>query len=327
MHRNLHDIEKIINDSSLSAYVKTISLKIFREVALAEASVHGKTLEEVHFHEVGAIDSIVDIVGAAICLEMLAVDGVYASALHDGQGTIECAHGVMPVPVPAVMAMLKDSGIPLVIEDVNTELITPTGMAIVKSIAQSFGKMPSMEVESIGYGLGKRETGKFNALRAVVGEVGTRAFREKVVVIESNIDNTTPEIMGYTVERLLDAGALDVYQTPIYMKKNRLATLLGVICKEGEEESLAQIILSETGSIGVRIHNCERVILERTSVAVSTEFGDACVKKTTIKNVQQRTGTNCTKTAPEYEDCRRLAIESGVPLREVYKAVIDGSAL
>jgi len=314
-HRNLFDIENMIERSALSPYVKNLSKNIFREVAVAEASVHGKTIEEVHFHEVGAVDSIVDIVGAAICLELLAVDGIYASALHDGQGTIECAHGTMPVPVPAVMAMFKDSGIPLVIEDVQTELITPTGMAIVKTIAQSFGKMPNIEIEALGYGLGKRDTGKFNALRAVVGETGTRALKEKVVVIESNIDNTTAEIMGFTVEKLLDAGALDVYQIPIQMKKNRAGTLLGVICKDGEDEKFAQMILSETGSIGVRTFVCERFILDRTQITVETKFGTARAK--IAGNAPNA------KIAPEFEDCKKLAKTNEVPIRKIYDAIIS----
>lgn len=320
-HRNLFDIETLITNSALSPYVKNLSKKIFREVAVAESSVHGKTLEEVHFHEVGAVDSIVDIVATAICLELLAVDGIYASALHDGQGSIVCAHGVMPVPVPAVMAMLKDAGIPLVIEDVNTELITPTGMAIIKSIAQAFGKMPNIEIEAVGYGLGKRDTGKFNALRAVVGETGTRAIKDKVVVIETNIDNTSPEILGYTVEKILEAGALDVYQIPIQMKKNRAGTLLGVICAEGDEETFADIIFAETGSIGVRTYGCERFILDRTQVSVVTQIGTARAKVTQF-NVSRDV-----KIAPEYEDCKTLAKSLNVPLRAVYEVIAEQARL
>lgn len=313
--RNLFDITKMIDESSLHTAVKEMSKNIFNEIAKAEANVHGKPLEEVHFHEVGAIDSIIDIVGASICIHLLGVDIVYSSPLHDGQGFITCAHGDMPVPVPAVMEMLRNSSIPLIIENVNTELITPTGMGIIKTVAKSFGPMPVMDIEGIGYGMGKRETGRFNALRAVIGNITNKLTMDRITVLETNIDNLSPEIMGYTVDKLFEEGALDVYQIPIFMKKNRLGTMLGVICNEENERTLTEVILSETSSIGVRRNVASRYILEREQFVVDTAIGKARVK------VSGKGSTK--KVAPEYEDCKKIAVDQKMPLREVYAKIID----
>lgn len=312
--RNLYDITKIIDESALHPGVKEMSKKIFNEIALAEAKVHGKSLEEVHFHEVGALDSIIDIVGASICIHLLGVDAVYASALHDGQGFITCAHGDMPVPVPAVMEMLRNSSIPLIIENVNTELITPTGMGIVKTVAKAYGQMPVMDIEGVGYGMGKRETGKFNALRAVIGTISNKLTMDRITILETNIDNMSPEIMGYTVDKLFEEGALDVYQIPIYMKKNRLGTMLGVICGEENESALAEVILRETSSIGVRKNTSPRYILDRKQLVVDTDIGQARVK------ISGKGPTK--KVAPEYEDCKKIAMDQKIPLREVYAKII-----
>jgi uncharacterized protein (TIGR00299 family) protein len=334
--RGLAEIEQILDNSSLNDNIKTFSKKVFREIAGAEAKVHGQPIDEVHFHEVGAVDSIVDIAGTAICLDLLGVEKVYSSVLHDGNGFIECRHGIIPVPVPAVMEMLAGSGIPLVSEDIGTELVTPTGMGLIKNLSAGYGRMPAMKIEKTGYGHGKRNTGRLNALRAVLGETldenvvtgketaalsdralkveafNTSAF-EEIIVLETNIDDTTSEIMGYAMSRLLDAGALDVFFTPIFMKKNRPATMLTVLAKPGTEDMMAGIVLSETSTLGIRTQRMKRYCMERSTVAVDTQYGRARVKVAVFGDIK--------KASPEYEDCRNMAESSGLPLMKVYEIV------
>jgi len=290
----------------------------------------------VHFHEVGAIDSIVDIVGSCICLHLLGVEKVYSSELHDGKGFIKCQHGQMPVPVPAVMEMLKNSNIPLIQEDVNTELVTPTGMAIIKTIASGYGRMPVMKLKGIGYGMGKRQTGRFNALRVSIGEIGELGEMDEaktssevtisneaktseevstsseVLVLEANIDDMTGEILGYTMDKLLSQGALDVYYTPIYMKKNRPAVMLSVICNVEKEDLLVDTILKETTTLGIRKSICTRVTMEREIIKVNTQYGSIKVKKSWRGDA--------IKCAPEYDNCVSLAKEKNIPLMDIYKA-------
>lgn len=315
--RNLRDIEALIDESGISQRVKDFSKKVFREIAAAEAKVHDKDINEVHFHEVGAVDSIVDIVGTAICLDLLGVDRVYASKLHDGQGFIKCQHGTIPVPVPAVMEMLSASGIPLIQTDINTELVTPTGMGIIKCLSAGFGNMPQMSVDRVGYGMGKRETGGFNALRLVMGTMDEtdRDTPDEVVLLETNIDDMTGEALGYTMELLFEKGALDVFYTPIYMKKNRPAVMLTVIARIQDEEKLADMILRETTTLGIRRSSCKRYCMNREIIKVSTEFGDVRVKVAS--------GNGFTKYAPEYEDCRNIARKTGKTFIEVYNAVLN----
>lgn len=308
----------IIDGSSLSHRVKDFSKRVFKEIASAEARVHGKSVDEVHFHEVGAIDSIVDIAGTAICLELLGIDRVYASPLHDGNGFIECRHGIIPVPVPAVLEMLAGSGIPLVSENVSTELVTPTGMGIIKCLAESFGDRPSIRIDKTGYGIGKRETGKLNALRVFMGELYSSASEgDEIVVMETNIDDSSPEIIGYTAERLFEKGALDVFYTPIYMKKNRPAFMLTVLAHPEDEEILAGIILTETTTLGIRKSLSKRYCMERETVNVTTVYGDARVKIASIGSFR--------KGSPEYEDCRKLAGVHGVPISRIYEAVMENA--
>ncbi|MDP4183326.1 MAG: nickel pincer cofactor biosynthesis protein LarC [Bacillota bacterium] len=312
--RNLLDIELLIDASTLKQSVKDLSKKVFREIARAEAKVHNKGIDEVHFHEVGAVDSIVDIVGTAICLDLLGIKEVYCSPLHDGQGFIECAHGVIPVPVPAVMEILANSQIPLIIDDVNTELITPTGAGIIKTLCRNFGSMPIMIIDKVGYGFGKRETGRFNALRVVMGNIlGHDSLLEEIALLETNIDDTTSEILGFTMERLLENGALDVFYTSIYMKKNRPAYILSVLCKKGDEEKFVDIILKETSTIGVRRSIVSRYCMDREVVKVNTQLGDVRVKLSSMGDIK--------KVAPEYEDCREIARKTGLPLIAVYEQV------
>jgi len=323
--RHLEDIELLIDRSGLKQNVKDFSKKVFREIARAEAKVHNKDINEIHFHEVGAIDSIVDIVGCAICIDLLGVDKVYSSVLHDGKGFVKCSHGIIPVPVPAVVEMLAGSNIPFRTIDVDTELITPTGMGLIKSLASGFGNMPMMTVEKTGYGMGKRETGRLNALRVVMGELmdekdindeandGKEKELDRILILETNIDNMNPEILGYTLDQLMEAGALDVFYTPVYMKKNRPGVLLTVLGRVEDEDKLVDIIFSETSTIGVRKYTTLRYCMDREIQQVETGYGPVKVK------VSYRDGIR--KAAPEYEDCKEIARKNNIPLREVYNEV------
>jgi uncharacterized protein (TIGR00299 family) protein len=339
--RSLSDISHIIRSSEISQRAKDIAIAVFTEIAKAEAAVHGNTVEEVHFHEVGAIDSIVDIVGAAICIDMLQVDKIYCSPVHEGQGFIHCRHGRLPVPVPAVIKMLGGSGISIVTEDIQAELVTPTGFGILKTVSESCGKMPEMLVEAVGYGFGKTDTGRLNALRVILGTSASgvsaedeslaytqaekqvdRTMRnrgadgqiwDKVILMETNIDNTRGEALGYTAERLLKAGALDTYFTPIQMKKNRPATMLSVICKKEDSEKLSELIFKETATIGIRMRETERIILDRKIRTVKTELGEVRVKLVSVSGLE--------RVQPEYEDCAKIAEEKNLSLNEVYEIV------
>ena len=313
--RNLVDIENIINLSNLKPRVKTMSTKIFREIARAEAKVHGKNINEIHFHEVGAIDSIVDIVGACICIDLLGVERIFASELHDGKGFVRCAHGLLPVPVPAVMEMLCDSNIPLITEDTPFELVTPTGIGILKVTCSSFGKMPPISIEKVGYGMGKRETGRFNALRAVIGTLYPHDTmpNDEISILETNIDNMSPEILGYTMDKLLESGALDVYYTPIYMKKCRPAVMLTVMANCSDEKRMSDIIFTETSTLGVRLSRSSRYCMNRELVKVNTQYGEVRVKVASMGDIM--------KYAPEYEDCRSIAVKTGLPINKVFELV------
>lgn len=315
LERNLTDIVNIITMSDLKPRVKAMSTKIFKEIARAEAKVHSKDINEVHFHEVGAIDSIVDIIGACICIDMLGIERIYASELHDGKGFVKCAHGIIPVPVPAVMEMLCESKIPLISEDIPFELVTPTGMAIIKMTCSCFGKMPPMSIERTGYGMGKRETGRFNALRAVVGTLYEQEScpNDEISILETNIDNMSPEILGYTMEKLLDGGALDVYYTPIYMKKNRPSVMLTVLANCEDEKKFSDIILKETSTLGIRVSHSLRYCMNRELIKVDTQYGAVRVKVASSDTIM--------KFAPEYEDCKNIALKSGLPINKVYELV------
>jgi hypothetical protein len=316
--RNLQSIEELIDISDLKTSVKNLSKKIFREIANAEAKVHGKKVDEIHFHEVGALDSIIDIVGTSICLDMLGVERTYSSALHDGYGFVECRHGMIPVPVPAVMEMLKNTNIPVISENVNTELVTPTGLSILKSISVSFGKMPLMSIENIGYGMGKRDTGRLNALRVVIGEMMEEdKLLDEVLILETNIDDSTPETISYALERLFEAGALDAFTTPVFMKKNRPGNLITVISTREHEHKLVEILFKETSTIGVRSRYQERHIMNRETISVKTKHGEVRVKISSVGSYK--------KLSPEYEDCRYIAKKTGIPFNEIYRMVEENS--
>lgn len=329
--RNLADISQIIRASGISERAKELSVAIFTEIAKAEAAVHGKRIEEVHFHEVGAIDSIVDIVGTAICIDMLKADRIYCSPVHEGQGFIHCSHGRLPVPVPAVVKMMEGSGISMVTEDIQAELVTPTGFGILKTVSERCAKMPEMLVERVGYGFGKTDTGRLNALRIILGtsdprwekiqDTGPDAVRDqdreknrdRVALLETNIDDATGEMLGYTMERLMKAGALDVYFTPIQMKKNRPAVLLSVLCRTEEVELLSGIIFMETSTIGIRMQELERITLKREIRTVQTDLGEVRVKSVVVRGLE--------RIQPEYEDCAKIALKNKLSIQEVYEIV------
>jgi uncharacterized protein (TIGR00299 family) protein len=308
-HRNMADIVHIIDESGITAYAKDLAKRIFMRLAVAEAKVHGTTPEKVHFHEVGAFDSIIDIVGAAICIDILSPDKIYASVLHDGYGFVECQHGTIPVPVPAVTEVLAARGVGFKQLDVEGEMMTPTGAAIIAELAESFGPMPEMNVTKAGYGAGKKDFPLPNLLRIIEGETLASRDVDVVTVIETNIDDTTPEIMGYVMERLFEAGARDVFFTPVYMKKCRPATILSVLCDAGKVAAMEDILFRETSTIGLRKYNAERTCLPRKAATVSTPYGE-------VKAKEIRYGATVRLTL-EYEDACRLAREKNVPLKDI----------
>jgi uncharacterized protein (TIGR00299 family) protein len=314
-HRHYADISTLIAGSSLPEPVKERAQKIFRRLAEAEAKVHGVAVEEVHFHEVGAVDSIVDIVGAAICLEYLEVDQIYVSALPLGSGFVETAHGRLPVPAPATAELMQ--GLALHGECGPGERVTPTGAAIVAALAVGSGSQPKMTLEKIGCGAGNKDFADCpNILRAFLGKNVEKSDRaDEVIAVETNIDDSTPEILGYTMERLLEAGALDVFFSPIQMKKNRPGVLLSFLCHKQQLDELAQIVLTETSAIGLRHYRADRIVLERRIVEQDTKFGP--VK---FKQVLDHQGAFLRST-PEYEDCRRIAIENKIPCRDVMESL------
>lgn len=311
-HRGLNEILRIIENSTLNDWVKASASAIFKRLAEAEAKVHGSTPDEVHFHEVGAVDAIVDIVGAAVCLDMLGRPKVISSPMPTFYGTASGSHGVFPLPAPATLELLK--GVPWRKRDVEGELVTPTGAAIITTIAEDFGAMPSMKIESIGLGAGKTEFDFPNVLRAVLGEeLEHKPTTERTAVIETNIDDMNPQLYDSVIEHLLKEGALDAFMMPIQMKKNRPGVLLKIISPPEKAAALAEIVLRETTSIGVRISETERMCLERRWEEVSTSYGVIRIK-TAVMNGE------IVNSAPEYDDCRQAAEAHGVPVKVVYNA-------
>ena len=309
-HRSLSRIEEIIAGSELSERVKERSIRIFRRLGEVEAAIHQIPIEKVHFHEVGALDSITDIVGSCIAFDLLGVEKVYCSPLNLGSGTVEAAHGVMPVPAPATAALVQ--GIPTYSEGPAAELTTPTGAAIVTALADEFGTMPAMRIGSVGYGAGDREFKKRpNLLRAVIGEQSQAREATQIFVIEANVDDMNPQVAGYVRERLLDTGALDATLVPVYMKKDRPGFMISVLAKPEDREKLSELLFTETTTLGIRMYPVERRVLERRLDPVETIYGEVRIK------VASKNGT-VRNFAPEYEDCRRIALEKGVPFKEVW---------
>ena len=306
-HRHLPYILKLIQGAGLSDRAKANACAVFQKLGEAEASVHGVPIEKVHFHEVGAVDSIADIVGACVALDLLQVDRVHASAINVGSGTVHTEHGVLPVPAPATASLL--AGKPIYARGPETELTTPTGAAIAATLAQSFGAMPSLSISSIGYGAGDKDFPQHaNVLRVLVGEATSAPEATLVTVIEANIDDSSPQVLGHTLELLIEAGALDASLSPLQMKKNRPASLLRVIAKPEDEEKLVAILFRETSTLGLRTYSAGRRVLERRIVTVKTPYGDVRMK------------VAGEKAAPEFEDCRAIAKSTGVPLQTVLRA-------
>ena len=316
--RGLKEIETIILSSGTSDFVKEKSLEVFRDIAQAEANVHQMPVEEIHFHEVGATDSIIDIMSFFILWETLDIDAVYSTAVTEGSGTITVAHGVMPVPVPAVMQLRLGTAIPFSQDfDIHTELVTPTGLALFKAIRPVFAQPSNLTATKVGYGFGKRDTGKFNALRGTLLEKSSLSHQvvtsnnDEIIQIDTTIDDQSGEELGYIMSLLLEEGALDVHYTPVYTKKNRPATHLTLLIQEGDLERFTAILFEQTSTIGFRYQNVQRKVMTRTFETQQTSLGAVKVKK-------NQYGT-FTKSTLEYEDCARIAHETGLSIQAVYQ--------
>ncbi len=331
-HRHLRDIEKIINDSRLSDSVKKRAVEIFTNLAAAEAKVHGIEIGKVHFHEVGAMDAIIDVVGACVGFELLGIEKFVCSKIHVGSGFVQMAHGKFPVPPPAVAELLQNA--PIYSTEIEGELITPTGAAIIKTVCDDFGPIPEMKIERTAYGAGTREYKDFpNALRLMLGEVvenelgitndelqneDQRLKREdqNLTLLETNIDDLPAQTLGYVMERAFEAGAFDCWFTPIQMKKNRPATMISILCSPEKKQALTELLYAETTTLGVRVSEVERNCLPREIIAVETEFGTIDVKIA-------RFGDRVVNVKPEYEQMRRFALQSNVSLREMERKITE----
>jgi hypothetical protein len=315
-HRGLSIILGRIDKAGLAPRAADRARRIFTRLAEAEAKVHNMPVEEVHFHEVGAVDSIVDIVGAAIGFELLGIDKFACSALDVGAGQVKTAHGLLPVPAPATAELLR--GAPMYTSGIARELVTPTGAAIATTLSTRYAQIPEMTLQAVGYGAGSANlTEKANVLRILIGENATSEAGEHwdapVSVIETNLDDMSPQIYGYFVERALAAGALDVFSTAVQMKKNRPGVLLTILCDAAHTARLIDLVFRETTTIGVRTYDVRRKVLDRELVPVATPFGEVRMK------ISRMNGSVLNAT-PEYEDCQRLAVEKGIPLKQVIAA-------
>jgi uncharacterized protein (TIGR00299 family) protein len=322
-HRHLSDILKIINDAGLSDAVKERASLIFTRLAQAEARVHNMPVERIHFHEVGALDAIIDVVGACVCFELLGIERFISSGLHVGSGMVQMAHGSFPVPPPAVAELLK--GAPVYSSDIKGELVTPTGAAIISAVCEEYGPLPRMSIDATGYGAGGREYENFpNVLRVIIGEDAFEksagaAIDERLLMIETNVDDMSPQVFGYLMDQAFERGALDCYLTPVQMKKNRPGVLISILCRPTEREALSALLFSETTTLGLRCYGVSRRALVRESVRVETTYGSIDVKLA-------RFDEGRVKAMPEYEQCRAAARAAGVPLREVEEAARAAAA-
>ncbi len=314
--RHYSDIIALINNSPLNTSVKERSLDIFDRIASAESHIHGCSKDTVHFHEVGGIDAIVDIVGTALCIDYLKIDRVISSQIPLGKGFVSCQHGKLPVPAPATVEILK--GIPVYGTDIPHELVTPTGAAIITSLADGFEPIPGIKIDAVGYGAGTRDLEQRpNLLRIMIGKTGglqQGVQNDRLLIVETCIDDMNPEVFGFLMERLFEDGALDVYWIPVFMKKNRPGTMVQVLCRMDQKETIVNRIFTETTSIGVRYYEAFRSILSREQVEIETAFGPVTVKK--VKNPD-----GSIRVAPEYEACKRIALEKNLPLRSVYERI------
>lgn len=308
--RDYAEISRMIRSSAFTDSVIETSLAMFDRLAEAEASIHGCEKDHVHFHEVGGVDAIVDMVGTALAVDYLGIDAVSASALPMGSGYVECSHGTLPVPAPATAQLLK--GVPVYGSEISSELVTPTGAAIITTLAQGFGAMPDMIMGAAGYGAGSRSLGsRPNVLRVLTGS--SRVSADSMMLVETCIDDMNPEIYGYLTDRLFAVGARDVYMIPVYMKKGRPGTMVQVLCEKALREGVASMILTETSAIGVRYYPVSRQVLERREITVQTPYGRVAAK-------QVYTPDGGARITPEYESCRQVAEENGIALQAVYRA-------
>lgn len=312
--RNLKSIISIIKNSGLAEKIKNDSIKIFRRLAEAEATVHGTTINKVHFHEVGAIDSIVDIVGSVIGIHHLNISKIVSSSINIGSGFVKCDHGTLPVPAPAVVEMLR--GVPCFSSGIRQELTTPTGAAVIATLANEFGSLPELKTDRVGYGAGGKNLKEMpNALRIILGELSiANELKKEIFVLETNIDDMNPEFYDVVMEKLFQAGAVDVFLTPIIMKKNRPATKLSVLTQQQNVEMLANEVLKNTTSFGIRFYPVERVMLEREFQEIETVLGKVKVK------IGKRDGEIC-HISPEYEHCKKISREQGIPIKKVYEEI------
>jgi uncharacterized protein (TIGR00299 family) protein len=304
-HRHLKDILELIGKAAVTDRAKQNAAAVFQRLGEAEAKVHGIALTKVHFHEVGAVDSICDIVGAAVAFDLLNVDAIYSSPLNVGSGTVNTEHGILPVPAPATAELLADK--PIYARGPDVELTTPTGAAIAVTLAAGFGAMPAMTITGTGYGAGDKDFKEHaNVLRVLIGEASGAVESTTVDVLEANIDDSTPQVLGYAMERLLEAGALDVTLEYVLMKKNRPGTLIRVIAEPEDREQLVKVMFAETTTLGLRIHAAERRVKARRIQEVDTPHGKVKIKIADDGSF-----------SPEYEDCRTLARATGIPLKEI----------
>jgi uncharacterized protein (TIGR00299 family) protein len=316
--RHLSDVHKLIRESTLSDRVQAVSMAAFERLARAEAHIHGMPIDHVHFHEVGAVDSVVDIVGFAAGLERLEVERVFASPVPLGSGTIRTEHGQIPVPAPATLALLAEAQAPTRPHPAQTEIVTPTAAALLAELATF--KRPPMRVRAIGYGFGQKDFPWANAVRAWLGEIegptgqgGQTEGKDQVVLLECNLDDISGEVLGYAMEQLFAAGALDAWFTPIHMKKNRPATVLSVLARPEQSDPIAQIALRETSTLGLRVSTVDRIVAERRMREVETPWGKVRIKEKWLAGER-------TAISPEYEDCARIARAQSIPLHQVFDA-------
>lgn len=314
-HRHLSDIEKIINDSSLDNNTKELSNKIFMKIAIAEAAVHGISIDHVHFHEVGAVDSIIDVVGAAICFNALKVDGVHVSTIELGGGFVKCDHGKLPVPAPATAEIIK--GLPVKKGGVDFEATTPTGAAILATLGTDFSYDLPLKIEKTAYGIGQKENPDVpNLLRVFLGEtIANSESGHNALHLECNIDDMNPEFFEFISERLFNAGVSDVYLSNIIMKKGRPGIILNVICETESADSVKNIIFTESTSLGIRSFPFRKDTLVRKLETIQTIYGEIAIKRSYYKEKE----VSC---KPEYDDCKRIATEKGIPLKEVYNNIM-----
>ena len=317
--RNYSAIRDLIRESRLAEAVKARSLDIFKRLAVAEAAIHGCSVEEVHFHEVGGQDALVDIIGTALCLERLGIRRVISSKIPTGSGFVSAGHGRLPLPAPATLEILKE--VPIYGTEIRRELVTPTGAAIIASLAESFEPLPELKVRNIGYGAGTANLEERpNLLRIICGDPEQVGDEELLVVIETNIDDMNPEIFGYLMDRLFEKGALDVYWIPIHMKKNRPGVMVQALCPPKARDALIRRLLSETTTTGVRHRKVRRRTLPRELISLETPYGRIPVKRIALAD-----GTH--RIVPEYEECRKIARERDIPIGQVYETIIRSAAL